>query len=102
MKAVQVTYTTTAVYSAQNQANIKKVMDDLQRLGQPGLFYHTCMLANGQTFIHTAFFEPAENEQVLFALESFKNFQQQLKASAPQVAPKQEILTLIGSSKKKF
>src|SRR3569833_1699615 len=102
MKTVQVTYPPPAAYSAQNQANIKKVMEDLQQLDHPGIFYHTCMQSNGETFIHTAFFEPAENEQVLFALESFKRFQQQLKASSPVVAPKQEILTLIGSSKNIF
>jgi len=102
MKTVQVTYSTSAAYSEQNQANIKQVMADLQQLGHPGIFYHTCMQSNGQTFIHTAFFKDAENEQVLFALDSFKTFQQQLKASMPEVAPKQEILTLVGSSKNIF
>jgi hypothetical protein len=102
MKIVKVTYTTQAEYAAQNQSNIKRVMDDLQQLNHPGIFYHTCLGADGKTFIHTAFFEPEENEQVLFALESFKTFQEQLKLSGPETPPKPELLTLVGASRKIF
>ncbi|MCW3122250.1 MAG: hypothetical protein JWQ38_1742 [Flavipsychrobacter sp.] len=102
MKIVQVTYTAKAEYAEQNQANIKKVMSDLQELAHPGIFYNTCVKADGKTFIHTAFFKEAENEQVLFALESFKSFQQQLKASGPEAAPVSEQLSLVAASKEIF
>ncbi len=37
MKIVKVTYTTTAEYAEQNQANIKTVMNDLQKLNHQGI-----------------------------------------------------------------
>jgi hypothetical protein len=98
MKIVKVTYTAKADYAAQNQLNIQKVMSDLRELNHPGIFYHVCLGADGKTFTHTAFFEPAESEKVLFALDSFQGFQQQLKASGPEVPPAQELLSLVGSS----
>ena len=102
MKIVKVTYTTKAEYSEQNQQNIKQVMTDLQTLNHPGISYNTCMQADGKTFIHTAFFKSEEDQKVLFDLASFKHFQEQLKASMPEVPPKQELLTLVGSSNNIF
>ncbi len=102
MKIVKVTYTAKAEYAAQNQANIKNVMADLQKLNHPGINYHSCVSADGKTFIHTAFFKSEEDEKVLLGLPSFKHFQEQLKASGPEVPPKQELLTLVGSSKSIF
>jgi len=99
MKIVKVTYTAKAEYSAQNQSNIRKVMADLQKLDHPGVFYHACVSADGKTFIHTAFFRSDEDEKILLDLPSFKDFQVQLKSSGPEVPPKQEFLTLVGSSK---
>src|SRR5476651_2105157 len=98
MKIVNVIYTTTKVYSAQNQINIQSVMADLQQLNHPGINYHTCMGADGKTFIHTAFFKSDDDRAILNALPSFKYFQEQLKLSGPEVAPKQEMLTLVGTS----
>ena len=102
MKIVKVTYTTKAEYSEQNQQNIKQVMTDLQALNHPGISYNTCMQADGKTFIHTAFFKSEEDQKVLFELASFKYFQEQLKASMPEAPPKQELLTLVGSSNNIF
>ena len=102
MKIVQVTYTTSPAYAAQNTLHIKTVMNDLLQLNHPGIFYHTCLGANGKTFIHTAFFQSEADHQLLTGLPSFIHFQQQLKASAPEIAPQQEILTLAGSSKNIF
>jgi hypothetical protein len=98
MKIVRVTYTTRPEYSEQNQANVKKVMEDLQNLNHPGIFYSTCMESDQKTFIHTAFFKDGNEQQVLFDLPSFKTFQEQLKSSGPEVPPKQELLSLVGSS----
>ena len=98
MKIVKVTYTTNAAYAATNQTNIKTVMADLQKLAYPGINYNVCLFADGKTFIHTAFFKTDEDHQLLNELPSFMDFQQQLKASIPEVAPKQDWLTLVESS----
>jgi hypothetical protein len=98
MKIIKVIYTAKADYAEQNQHNIQKVMNDLRQLDHPGIFYHVCLGHDGKTFTHTAFFDPAESEKVLFELNSFQTFQEQLKASVPEVAPKSEFLTLVGSS----
>jgi hypothetical protein len=102
MKIVRVTYTTKIEYAAQNQSNIKNVMADLQKLNHPGINYNSCLSADGKTFIHTAFFKSDEDETILLDLPSFKSFQQQLKSSGPEAPPKQELLTLVGSSKTIF
>ena len=102
MKIVKVTYTAKADYAEQNQSNIKNVMADLQKLNHPGINYNSCLSADGKTFIHTAFFNADEDEKVLINLPSFKYFQEQLKASGLESPPKQELLTLVGSSKNIF
>ena len=102
MKIVRVVYTTTPAYTNQNQENIRKVMSDLQKLNHEGINYNSCMAADGKTFIHTAFFKSDEDQKLLNELPSFKNFQEQLKAGGFEVPPKQELLTLVGSSKEIF
>jgi hypothetical protein len=102
MKIVKVTYTTKAEYSEKNQNNIKHVMNDLQNINNKNINYNSCIGADKKTFIHTAFFKTEEDEKVLLGLESFKIFQEQLKASGPEVSSKQEILNLVGTSKEIF
>ena len=102
MKIVKVTYTTKAEYSAQNQANIKAVMADLQKINNPGINYHACLGSDGKTFTHTAFFKSDEDRKVLNDLASFKTFQEQLKASGPETPPKPDEQSLVGSSKEIF
>ena len=102
MKIVKVTYTAKSEYASQNQSNIKNVMADLQKLHHPGINYNSCVSVDGKTFIHTAFFDSEEDEKVLLGLPSFRFFQEQLKLSGPEVPPKQELLTLVGSSKDVF
>lgn len=99
MKIVKVTYTTKPEYSEHNQVNIHKVMADLQTIDNPGIFYNCCLSPDGKTFIHTAFFDSPENEKVLLERPAFIQFQQELKASGPEVPPKSEQLTLVGSSR---
>ena len=98
MKIVRVTYTTKAEYSEQNQANIKNVMAELQKINNPGINYNSCLSPDGKTFTHTAFFNSEEDEKVLIGLPLFKHFQEHLKASGPEAPPKTELLTLVGSS----
>jgi len=98
MKIVQVTYTTTVTYAEQNIANIQTVMHDLRQLNNAGINYNACVGADGKTFVHTAFFTSGQQQQVLNNLPSFKFFQQQLTANGFEAPPKQELLTLVGSS----
>lgn len=102
MKIVKVTYTTKAEYAETNQANIKIVMADLHNLQHPGINYNACLAEDGKTFIHTAFFNSAEDQQLLNELPSFKHFQEQLKSGGLEVPPKQELLNLVGSSRNIF
>ena len=102
MKIVKVTYTTKADFAEQNQINIKNVMTDLQNANHHGINYNACLCADGKTFIHTAFFKSDEDQKSLNELPSFKHFQEQLIASGLEVAPKQEILSLVGSSNNIF
>jgi len=102
MKIVRVIYTTKPEYAEQNQANIKHVMSDLQKLNHPSVHYTACLSPDGKTFTHTAFFNADEDQKILGELLSFKHFQEQLKASGPEVPPKQELLSLVGSSKELF
>lgn len=102
MKIVKVTYTTKPEYAAQNQANIKNVMAELQKINNPGINYNCCLCPDGISFIHTAFFKSEEDEKVLLTLPVFIHFQQQLKAEGIVSPPKQELLNLVGSSKDFF
>jgi hypothetical protein len=102
MKVIQVTYTTTADFSAQNQQNILKVLSDLAGLKDRSISYNACLSADNKTFIHTAYFSSDEGHRILSELPSFKLFQQQLKESGCEVSPKQELLQLLGSSTNLF
>lgn len=102
MKIVKVTYTTKAEFSEQNQSNIKNVMNDLQNTNYQGINYNACLSADNKTFIHTAFFKSDEDQKLLNELPSFQYFQTELKASGLEVPPKQELLTLIGTSNNIF
>jgi hypothetical protein len=52
--------------------------------------------------VHTALFKSDEEQKMLSGLESFKFFQEQLKQSQPEAAPKQEILSFVGISHPMF
>src|SRR5258707_13330386 len=102
MKIVRVIYTIKTEFAEQNQANIKNVMSDLQKLNHPGINYNACVGADSKTFTHTAFFKSDEDQKILNELPSFKHFQEQLKSNGFEVPPKQELLNLVGSSKNIF
>lgn len=98
MKIVKVTYTTNLEFAERNQRNIQAVMTDLKNRNFIGINYNACLYADGKTFIHTAFFNTDQDQQLLNDLVSFKYFQEQLKSGGLEVPPKQELLTLVGSS----
>jgi hypothetical protein len=98
MKIVKVVYTAKSEYVEQNILNINSVMNDLRQLNKAAISYHACLSPDGKTFIHTAFFNSEEDHKLLNELPSFKHFQERLKSSGLEVSPKQEFLTLVGSS----
>ncbi len=98
MKIIRVQYMVKEDYSEQNQKNIKQVMFDLQNLNHSGLNYNVCLSADGKTFTHTAFFKTEADNKILLELPSFIYFQEQLKLKGLEIPPKQEFLTLVGSS----
>jgi hypothetical protein len=102
MKIVRVSYTAKAEYVAQNQQNIQSVMAELQKLNHPGVNYHVCLGPDGKSFTHLAFFNTPEDEQHLLTLPAFIHFQAELKAKGIETPPKQELLSLVGSSKNMF
>src|SRR5450432_2774077 len=98
MKIVKVSYTAKPGFANQNSENIKNVMNDLRKLDHSGIFYHACLGPDEKTFTHTAFFRSEDDHKLLNGLPSFIHFQGQLRASGPETPPKQELLTLVGSS----
>ena len=98
MKISRVQYTLQQSFVAQNKQNISKVMEELRSLNNPGIRYSSCVLDDGKTFMHLVICQDEEAFKVIGSLESFKHFQEELKASNPEVPPKPENLTLVGSS----
>jgi len=98
MKIVRVIYTISEAFVEQNKSNIKNVMADLQKLDNPGINYNACISPDGKTFTHTAFFKSDDEQKILNELPSFKYFQEQLKTNGFETPPKQELLSLVGSS----
>lgn len=98
MKIVKVIYTAKDEFVEQNKINIKKVMEDLKKINNPEIRYEALVAADGKSFTHFAFFQSDEAHQVLNGLDSFKYFQEQLKAKGLESPPKQELLTLVGST----
>lgn len=98
MKAVKVQYTVKSEYAETNAANIRRVMNELRELNHPGIKYSTFLQNDGRSFVHFAVTDSEESNNILTGLESFKRFQQELKASGPEVPPKSESLDLVASS----
>lgn len=98
MKIVKVTYTVKPEFVSKNQENISAVMSDLRKINNAGIRYATYLGDDGKTFMHFAHFENDTLQQVLFDLQSFKSFQQQVKESSPEVGIKQEQMKLVASS----
>ena len=97
-RIVRVQYITKQEYADRNKENIKKVMNDLREINNPGIKYGAYLLEDGKTFMHFALFENEEAHKVLMELKSFIQFQAELKASGHEVAPKSENLSLVASS----
>lgn len=102
MKIVQITYTTFAEFADQNKGNINTFVTDLLSPEYAGINYQVCICGDNKTFIHRAYFETDNDQQLLNALPSFIRFQEQLKSGGCESPPKQERLELIGTLKQLF
>ena len=97
MNAVKVQYTVKESYVETNKQNIRKVMEALRATNHPDIKYSAFLQDDGQTFVHFVMRANEEAAQILSNLEAFQQFQQQLKASQPEVPPKAENLNLVAS-----
>jgi len=98
MIIVRVQYTAKQEYVAKNKENIQQVMQDLQAIGNNDIRYSTYILEDGKTFMHFAMFGNDEARSIFNAVTSFKKFQTELKESMPEVPPKVDHPSLVGSS----
>lgn len=98
MNAVKVQYTVKADYVETNKKNIARVMRDLREINSPDIKYSAFLLDDGKTFVHFVMRANEEAGNILSNLESFKEFQQQLGNSSPELPPKAENLTMVATS----
>ena len=98
MKIVKVTYGVKSGFAKENQENVKKFINDLHKLNNPGIKYMACLGKDGKTFYHTAIFDGEDLQKVLFELESFKSFQQKRDESGLEIQPIIEEMDLVASS----
>ena len=98
MDFVKVEYTVKESYVETNKANIQRVMTDLKAINNPNLKYGAFLLEDGKTFMHFVMRANEDAQKTLSELPSFQEFQRQLRESEPEVPPKVEDLTLVGTS----
>src|SRR3954468_24209410 len=96
MKAVKVQYTVRPEFAKTNAENINQVMTDLRKLNNDEIKYSCFLLEDKKSFVHFVITGEKAND-ILNGLDSFKKFQSELKASQPEVYPKVERLSLVGS-----
>ena len=100
MKITRIQYTVPSGFAEQNKQNIAGVMQELRSLNHPGIRYSSYVLDDGKSFMHFVIYKDDDEagKNVISNLQSFKHFQSELKASNPEIPPKFEDLTLVGSS----
>jgi hypothetical protein len=97
MKATRVQYTCNPEFVEQNKSNIANVMKEVRAANNPDFKYATYIMEDGKTFMHFALVNKEGADKFLFELASFKKFREELNASAPEVPPKNEQLSLVDS-----
>ena len=102
MNGVKVQYTVKDAFVDTNKANIGRVMADLREINSPDILYSAFLLEDGRSFVHFVLRTDDEAQKIVSDLPSFQEFQRQLKESGPEVPPKAENLTLVGSSRDIF
>lgn len=102
MILVKVTYTVRPDFVAENQSNIRKFVEDLRKLNNPGIRYNVLLGDDGKTHTHLSMYENEEAQKALLELNSFKSFQRQRDESGLEAPPKVEMMTLVASSHEIF
>jgi hypothetical protein len=77
MKTIMVRYTTSEAHAPVNEANVRRVFDELRALAPEGFIYTTYRLAGGTTFVHVATHNSEKNP--LLELPAFKTFRAELE-----------------------
>jgi hypothetical protein len=98
MIITRIQYTVAAEFAETNKKNIAEVMKELRSAHHPEIHYSSYIFADGKTFMHFVWGPDEETNKIISGLEAFKHFQAELQASKPDVPPKFENLTLVGSS----
>lgn len=98
MKAVIVRYQVKESFAETNAANIRRVMDDMQAAGDPGIRYQAFRQDDGVSFVHFGMYADDDAVQRMTSIPSFKAFQSQLKASEPVQPPQAQWLDNVGTS----
>lgn len=97
MRAIRVKYTVREDFIETNEANIRRVMDELRALGDSGVHYTAFRPEGGATFVHIVVMEDASRGDVVHGLAAFQAFQAALKTGL-EVPPAAEDWTVVGSN----
>ena len=100
MKLIRVQYTIKESFVETNKKNISHVMNELRHLNNPDVIYSAYLHEDGKTFMHTVMYNSSEAESLPSSLDSFKEFQKQLKENL-EIPPKVETFTLFDSTYEK-
>lgn len=97
MKLIRVQYTIKDTFVGQNKKNISDVMEELRQINNADVKYLSSIHEDGKTFMHVVIYNSEEAESLPGSLESFKEFQRQLKENL-EVPPKAEVFEVVDSS----
>lgn len=95
MKSILVRYKVHPDKTAENEALIRGVFEELRSTSPAGLRYASFKQADGVSFVHVATIDTVEDRNPLPELASFKRFQQHLRDRCVE-APSVFELTAIG------
>jgi hypothetical protein len=98
MRAVKAEYTIKPDYVSTNKANIQKLMDELQALGDVGVLYSAYVKEDGCSFVHFSIHRDPVEPNIITSLEAFKTFSTQLKAEGLITQPQALQLEMVARS----
>jgi hypothetical protein len=96
METVVVRYRVKADRSAENEAYIRKVFEQLHKEKPTGISYSAYQLDDGVSFVHVASIEPRKGKNPLAALASFQAFVEKIKQRCEEL-PVVADATIIGT-----
>lgn len=92
---VVVTYTVNPEFVSENKANIRKFLDDFEKLDQSTFEYKVYLKEDGVTFLHYSNYINEEVQHEVLNVPSFKEFQRLRDESGLNGSHKVEILQSI-------